>query len=66
MASGHRVVSTISGNMIAVFVFCPKSGERRQVTLIECPHDNQMSDNVILANEYCKLYEKRLRKSMNI
>lgn len=64
MASGYRVVPKISGNMIGFFLVSNKSGEIRQVGLIECPHDNQMNDNVILADEVSKMYGKRLRRSV--
>ncbi|MCM1118079.1 MAG: hypothetical protein NC543_01780 [bacterium] len=59
-----RVVPKINNNLIAIFVCVPATGESRQVALIECPNDNQLSDNVELAEELCKIYRKRLNKSI--
>ena len=36
------------------------SAGSRQVALVECPNDNQLNDNVELADELCRTYRKRL------
>ena len=59
-----RVVPKIIGNKIGIFVTSPSTGETIQVGLITCPDDNQLSDSVELANELCRAYGKRLRKSI--
>lgn len=59
-----RVVPKINNNLIAVYVCVPVTGENRQVALIECPNDNQLGDNVELADEISKIYRKRLNKSI--
>ena len=64
MAKGFKLVPKINGNMIAVFLVLPSTGESRQVALAECPNDSQMNDNVMLAEEICKAYRKRLNKSI--
>ena len=64
MAKGFKLVPKINGNMIAVFLVLPSTGESRQVALVECPNDSQMNDNVMLAEEICKAYRKRLNKSI--
>ena len=53
-----RVVPKISNNLIAVYICIPSTGESRQVALVECPNDNQLNDNVELADELCKVYLK--------
>ena len=50
MAIKLRVIPKINGNMIGVFVHIPATGESRQVALVECPNDNQLNDNVELAD----------------
>jgi len=57
-------VSKINNNLIGIFVYMPASGRTRQVALIECPADDQMGDNVELAEIIKKAYQKRLRKSL--
>ena len=64
MAKGFKLVPKINGNMIAVFLVLPSTGESRQVALVECPNDNQMNDNMELADTICKAYRKRLNKSI--
>ncbi len=59
-----RVVPKISGNMIGIYVYMPASGQTRQVALIECPADDQMGDNVELAEAVKGAYKRRLRKSL--
>lgn len=59
-----RIVPKIDGNLIAVYIYRPSTGESRQVALIECPTDNQMNDSMELANEFCKAYRKRLNRSI--
>ena len=59
-----RVVPKISNNLIAVYICIPSTGESRQVALVECPNDNQLNDNVELADELCRTYRKRLNKSI--
>lgn len=59
-----RVVPKINNNLIAIYVCVPATGESRQVALIECPNDNQLGDNVELADEISKIYRKRLNKSV--
>ena len=53
-----RVVPKISNNLIAVYICIPSTGESRQVALVECPNDNQLNDNVELADELCKEQSK--------
>ena len=57
-----RVVPKISNNLIAVYICIPSTGESRQVALVECPNDNQLNDNVELADEICRTYRKRINK----
>lgn len=64
MAKGFKLVPKINGNMIAVFLVLPSTGESRQVALVECPNDSQMNDNMELADTICKAYRKRLNKSV--
>ena len=64
MAIKLRVIPKINGNMIGVFVHIPATGESRQVALVECPNDNQLNDNVELADEICRAYRKRITKSI--
>ena len=59
-----RVVPKISNNLIAVYICIPSTGESRQVALVECPNDNQLNDNVDLADEICRTYRKRINKSI--
>lgn len=59
-----RVVPKISNNLIAVYICIPSTGESRQVALVECPNDNQLNDNVELADEICRAYRKRINKSI--
>ncbi len=59
-----RVVPKISNNLIAVYICIPSTGESRQVALVECPNDNQLNDNVELADEICRTYRKRINKSI--
>lgn len=59
-----RVVPKINNNLIAIFVCMPATGESRQVALVECPNDNQLGDNVELADMICTAYRKRLNKSI--
>ncbi len=64
MAKGFKLVPKINGNIIAVFLVLPSTGESRQVALVECPNDSQMNDNMELADTICKAYRKRLNKSI--
>lgn len=59
-----RVVPKINGNLIGLFIVMPSTGQCRQVALIECPTDDQMNDNVELAETVCNAYRKRIRKSV--
>ena len=59
-----RIVPKISNNLIGIFICIPSTGERRQVALVECPNDNQLNDNIELADTICKAYRKRLNKSV--
>ena len=59
-----RVVPKISNNLLAVYICIPSTGESRQVALVECPNDNQLNDNVELADEICRTYRKRINKSI--
>ncbi len=60
----YRVVPKINGNIIGIYVYMPASGQTRQVALIECPADDQMGDNVELAEAVKNAYKRRLRKSL--
>jgi len=50
--------------MIGIYVYMPASNQTRQVALIECPLDDQMGDNVELAEAVKDAYKRRLRKSL--
>lgn len=65
MAGTFRVVPKINGNHIGIFIIMQSTGENRQVGLIETPNDYQVNDDMALAEEICKLYRKRVRKSVN-
>ena len=64
MATKLRVIPKISGNIIGVFFYMPSTGQTRQVATIETPNDFQTNDDVVLAEEICKAYRKRLNKSI--
>jgi len=59
-----KVVPKINGNIIGIYVYMPASGQTRQVALIECPADDQIGDNVELAEAIKNAYQKRLKKSL--
>lgn len=61
---GFRVVPKINNNLIAIYVCVPATGESRQVVLVECPNDNQLYDNLQMADMICTAYRKRLNKSI--
>ena len=44
----------------------PSTGQSRQVATIETPSDYQTNDDVLLAEEICKAYRKRINKSITI
>jgi len=59
-----KVVPKINGNIIGIYVYMPASGQTRQVALIESPADDQIGDNVELAEAIKNAYQKRLKKSL--
>ena len=64
MANAIRVIPKIRGNIIGIFLNMPATGQSRQVATIETPNDYQTSDDVVLAEEICKAYRKRINKSI--
>lgn len=66
MANSIRVIPKIRGNLIGIFLYMPSTGQSRQVATIETPSDYQTNDDVLLAEEICKAYRKRINKSITI
>lgn len=64
MATKLRVIPKIRGNVIGIFLHMPSTGQSRQVITVETPNDYQTNDDVILAEEICKAYRKRINKSI--
>lgn len=66
MAAKVRVIPKVRGNLIGIFIYMPSTGQSRQVATVETPSDYQTNDDVVLAEEICKAYRKRINKSINM
>lgn len=64
MANAIRIIPKIRGNVIGIFLHMPTTGQSRQVITVETPNDYQTNDDVVLAEEICKAYRKRINKSI--
>lgn len=62
--SGFRIVPKMAGNIVEFYLVLQATNETRKIGMIEVPHDNQINDNLELAQEVCRFLSKRIRKSV--
>lgn len=63
MKQNFRLVKKFRQNEIGIFIVL-QSGEVIMIARIVCPDDNQLGDNVALADEILPALQKRLKRSL--
>ena len=62
MSANFRLVPKFNNNLLAIV--CEYNGDIRVIAQIILPNDNQIADNVEVANGICAILKKRIRKSV--
>lgn len=62
MSVNFRLVPKFNNNLLVII--CEYNGDIRVIAQIILPNDNQIADNVAVANEICAILKKRIRKSV--
>ena len=63
MKQSFQLVPKFAGNVVGIFIVLP-SGENKEICRIYCPNDNQLGDNVKVAEEIIPILRKRVRRSL--
>ena len=64
MKQNFQLVPKFDGNIMAIFFVLP-NGESRQILQCIFPNDQQLGDNVKVAEEIIPILRKRIKRSLD-
>lgn len=64
MQQNFKLIPKFDKNLMAIYLVLP-NGENRQILQCVFPNDNQMGDNVKVADELIPILRRRIKRSID-